>query len=141
MTATRPTIFLRREPTADMEALLFGPDALRLDVVAYRTSDATERVQRWPWHDEAKPRKGGCTVYLDGVEWRPTWLPDLNQEQQAAEVIRELVRLLDIAAIRSHWRARGEADCMAQAVDDGRLFIASVEARTYGRPALKRAFG
>tara|TARA_B100001778_G_scaffold334952_2_gene349505 strand:- start:20856 stop:21317 length:462 start_codon:yes stop_codon:yes gene_type:complete len=72
----RSTLYARREPTKDEE----GSDG-DMDIVLYRSQDATEPIARYPWHFvQTKPRYGDSIVVHNCATYYLIWLTDLQTE-------------------------------------------------------------
>lgn len=72
----RSTLYARREPTKDEE----GSDG-DMDIVLYRTQDATEPVGRYPCHFvQTKPRYGDSIVVHNCATYYLIWLTDLTTQ-------------------------------------------------------------
>lgn len=71
-------LYLRREPTADLDALARASDASLLywDVVAYSDPGATQPVARWPWFSARKPARRDKRVMIRSNSWSIAWLDE-----------------------------------------------------------------
>lgn len=77
-------IYLRREPSADPSAPLYGARRAH-DVVAYFKSAGTMPYVRWHWNASDKPRKGprqSELIMLNCFQWRIIWLPDVVEDSK-----------------------------------------------------------
>ena len=72
-------MWLRREPTSDLEATKPGwrPTWPRLDLVGYADEALTVPRARWRW-DQNHPRRGLSRVIVNCFSRRAVWLPDLE---------------------------------------------------------------
>ncbi|WP_146052310.1 hypothetical protein [Diaphorobacter sp. LR2014-1] len=72
------TVFARREPTKNAEALALGKifpgsTAKMTDVVIYRDSACTNVMGRFPPHHSGRPRRKSKKVNLSCWVWRLQW--------------------------------------------------------------------